>query len=250
VNVKVVAATNANLDAKVRDGSFRADLYARLNPAARLVLPPLRDRIGDLAELMRGFVRKKLASGPDRALLADYMESVGLRTAPHAELCIGKPDEVGHGVRFVLSRQSYAELRAHPWPGNVRELELLLANATVFALADAVGAAQQGRAGAAADTIPIPAKLVRDLLGAAWVADKEENATRLGGLDVRPRAQLRDVARDVERQLYLQLYRSCAGNFTAMARRLLEEDDPSAARKVRLRFNQLGLRVRELDGDE
>ncbi|MEZ4340751.1 MAG: sigma 54-interacting transcriptional regulator, partial [Sandaracinaceae bacterium] len=52
VDVKVIAATNANLEAKVRDGSFRADLYARLNPAARLSLPPLRERLGDLPELM------------------------------------------------------------------------------------------------------------------------------------------------------------------------------------------------------
>src|SRR5690606_18609338 len=51
VDVKVVAATNADLEAKVREGTFRADLYARLNPAARLVLPPLRERMGDLPEL-------------------------------------------------------------------------------------------------------------------------------------------------------------------------------------------------------
>ncbi len=247
VDVKVIAATNANLDAKVRDGSFRADLYARLNPAARLSLPPLRERLTDLPELMRGFVRKKLASGPDRALLVDYMEATGLRGAPHAELVIGKPDEGGAGVRFVLSRQSYAELRAHPWPGNVREVELLLANAVVFALADAVEAAQQGRDHGGAETIPIPAKLVRELLGGAARLEGADEATRAGGFEVRPRKQLRDVARDLERQLFVRLYRETKGDFEAMAARLIEDPDESAARKVRLRFNQLGLRVRDLD---
>ncbi len=247
IDVKVIAATNSNLEARVRDGSFRADLYARLNPAARLVLPPLRERLADLPELLRGFVRKKLASGADRALLADYMEATGLRGAPHAELVIGQPEEGGHGVRFVLSRPSYAELRAHHWPGNVREIELLLANALVFALADAVGAAQRGRAHSGADTIPIPAKLVRELLGSAWRDAAGDGPSREGGFELRPRAQLRDVARDLERQLFVRLYKSTKGDFEAMAERLLEDPDEGAARKVRLRFNQLGLRVRDLD---
>ncbi len=251
VDVKVVAATNADLEAKVREGSFRADLYARLNPAARLVLPPLRQRIADLPELMQTFVRKKLASGADRALLADYMEAAEIPGPPRAQLVIGKPgrEREAHGVRFVLSRQSYSELRGHTWPGNVRELELLLANAIVFALADAVGAAHRGRASANADTIPIPAKLVRELLGAAWKPEDTTPSTTVGGFDVRPRGQLRDVARDLERQLFLQLYRTTRGDFTAMAEQLLEGEDPGAARKVRLRFNQLGLRVREVDAD-
>ena len=248
VDVKVVAATNTDLEAKVRDGSFRADLYARLNPASRLVLPPLRERIADLGELLLSFVKKKFATGADRALLADYMDSVGLEGPPHAELVIAKPEEGrGRGVRFVLSRQSYGELRAHDWPGNVRELELLLANATVFALADAVGAVERGRAGGASETIPIPAKLVRDLLSSGWDPGATgPDSERAGGFEVRPRAQLRDVARDLERQLFVRLYKETGGDFEAMAKRLLEGDDPAAARKVRLRFNQLGLSVRDL----
>ncbi|HJL15716.1 MAG TPA: sigma 54-interacting transcriptional regulator, partial [Sandaracinaceae bacterium LLY-WYZ-13_1] len=140
VDVKVVAATNADLAARVREGSFRADLYARLNPAARLVLPPLRERLHDLPELLRGMLRKKFAAGPDRALLADYMERAGLDGPPRVELALGDPPAEPRGVCFVLSRQSLADLRSHDWPGNVRELELLLANATVFALADAMDA--------------------------------------------------------------------------------------------------------------
>jgi DNA-binding NtrC family response regulator len=247
VDVKVVAATNADLEAKVRAGGFRADLYARLNPAARLVIPPLRERLADLPELLSGFVRKKFASGADRALLADYMESASLEGPPHASLVIGSPGARadGRGVRFVLSRQSYGELREHAWPGNVRELELLIANATVFALADAVGAAEWGRGAGDAATIPIPAKLVRELLGGGAVSASESAVARdEGGFAVRPRKALRDVARDLERQLFERLYRETDGDFDAMARVLIEGEDPSSARKVRLRFNQLGLRVR------
>ena len=243
VDVKVVAATNADLEARVRDGSFRADLYARLNPAARLVLPPLRERLSDLPELLRAFVRKKFAAGADRELLADYMEAVELDGPPHAELVIGRP-EAGRGVRFVLSRGSYAELREHAFPGNVRELELFLANATVFALADAVGAAERGRAAGDPGAIPIPAKLARELLGASWHAPPAER--REGGFSIEPKAGLHEVARDLERQLFERLFRETEGDFAQMAARLLEGDDPSNARKVRLRFNQLGLRAKDL----
>ena len=79
VEVKLVAATNADLRAKVAAGSFRPDLYARLNPSARLVVPPLRERTDDLEELLSVFVRRKLTAGADRALLAEYVESAGIR---------------------------------------------------------------------------------------------------------------------------------------------------------------------------
>ena len=71
--------------------------------------------------------------------------------------------------------------------------------------------------------------------------------TRAGGFTITPRGQLRDVARDLERQLYVRLYRETGGDFDTRAGRLLDGDDPSHGRKVRLRFNQLGLRVRDLD---
>jgi hypothetical protein len=128
----------------------------------------------------------------------------------------------------------------------VRELELFIANATVFALADAVGAAQRGRAAGDARAIPIPAKLVRELLGGGWQSAAQPAERREGGFVLTPRAALRDVARDLERQLFARLFREHDGDFDAMARVLLEGDDPAAARKVRLRFNQLGLRAKDL----
>jgi arginine utilization regulatory protein len=249
VDVKVLAATNVDLEAEVRGGRFRADLYARLNPAARLVLPPLRDRIDDLEVLIQGFVGRAFALGPDRALLAAYAKAAGLEGAPKVRLSVGEPDESeGDDVTFALSAASFEALQAHPWPGNVRELELFVKNAAVFSLSDALGAAERGRGvRGAARTIPIPARLVRELLSGSWAtATKEPQRSEGFSPTITARGSLRDVSRDMERQLYADLFRKTDGDFERMAQALLEGDPKNNARKVRLRFNQLGLRVRDL----
>lgn len=252
VDVKLVAATNSDLERAVREGTFRADLYARLNPAARIVIPPLRERIDDLEELAAGFTRKTFSAGADRALLLRYLEVAGLGGPPCASLVVGRAPaaEPESGVLFVLSRQSLGALRAHRWPGNVRELSMLVANATIFALADALRAAEAGRAATAEAprTIPIPARLVRELLDASW-ADAETGAASPADRfapAVSPQPTLRDAARSLERQLYERLFHETGGDFEAMAARLLEGDPRANARRVRLRFNQLGLRARKL----
>ena len=92
VDVRVVAATHQDLEAKVRDGGFRADLLHRLD-VVRLRLPPLRERRGDVPRLAERFLQRAAArfdAPPKR-----------------------------------LSRQALAQLEAHHWPGNVRELENL-----------------------------------------------------------------------------------------------------------------------------
>lgn len=259
VQVKLVAATNVDLAAAVRAGRFRADLYARLNPAAALSVPPLRERAEDIEHLLKGLLRKVFAAGPNRQLLTQYCDVAGLAGPPHAELIIGRQTgQTGRGVRFVMQPSSLAALRAHPWPGNVRELEMLIGNAAVFALADALSAAERQRAvPEAAATIPIPAKLMRDLLRSSWPAgiavEGERQAADAKGTElslrvtVSPADTLHQVAQDVERQIYAQLHREADGDFSAMARRLLTGKDAGAdsGRRVRLRFNQLGLRVRK-----
>jgi len=84
VNIRVIAATHRDLEALVREGSFRDDLYYRLN-GAHIVLPPLRER-HDLAWLMQRMLREAGAPAPE------------------------------------LSGAAVARLQAHRWPGNLREL--------------------------------------------------------------------------------------------------------------------------------
>jgi DNA-binding NtrC family response regulator len=241
VEVKLVTATNADLPALVAAGSFRADLYARLNPTARFVLPPLRSRVADLEALVAAFVRRAFATGADRALLAEYVAAAGLPQGARVDVAFGRAPANPRQVTFVLNTGSVATMRAHPWPGNVRELALVVGNATVFALADALTAAQRGTGAteAAPRIIPVPSQVIRRLLdGDRPIRDATVS------LAMRARTTLRQVSRDLERQLYEQLYRSSNGDFSAMAKRLLGSGTATAARRVRLRFNQLGLRAR------
>ena len=95
-DVRLIAATNANLETLVEQGRFRTDLYFRLNVFS-IKLPPLRDRPGDVALLTDHYVR---------------------RFAPH----LGKP-----GLR--LDPDVVPVLERYPWPGNVRELQSVLKQA-------------------------------------------------------------------------------------------------------------------------
>jgi transcriptional regulator with GAF, ATPase, and Fis domain len=101
VDVRVIAATNRDLKAAVREGKFREDLYYRL-AVVPLELPPLRERREDiplLAQHLMGRVREQLV------------------------------------VDVSLSRDALAVLETHSWPGNVRELENVLVRAAIMAAA-------------------------------------------------------------------------------------------------------------------
>jgi DNA-binding NtrC family response regulator len=262
VDVKVLAATNADLREAVRHGRFRADLFARLNPAASLTVPPLRERREDLPALVARTVHETFALGPDAALLAAYLRAAGLPAGlpARARLAGVDPLEPGGGaaadaLSFAFSERALAALRLHPFPGNVRELRLLVANACLLSLSDALTAADAGRAAAGeARIVPIPERLVDELLAGSWLAPEEGSRAGTAGAPLgegraawpalSPRAQPRDVARDLERQLYERLYAEADGDFAAMAAQLLTGDPEDNARRVQLRFNQLGLRVR------
>lgn len=248
VDVKLIAATNEDLLSKVQKGLFRADLYARLNPAARLRMPPLRERMVDVPQLLLDLLKRRFAAGPDRALLAAYMEAAEIRGVPRAEVHAARTPTSASGVAFVLTRSSLADIERHAFPGNVRELELFLTNAVVFALTDALEAVEQGRGarGEAARVVPLPSRLVRELLdgGALDASSSKPRGANERAFKVEAMDGLHEVARSLEVQLYTQLFTELEGDFEAMSRAILGRDDPTSARRVRLRFNQLGLRVR------
>ncbi len=100
VNIRVIATSNRDLAAAVKEGAFREDLLYRLN-VVNLRLPPLRERKSDVIALARHFVRKYAAANamPDR--------------------------ELDDSARRALL--------AHPWKGNVRELENTMHRAVLLA---------------------------------------------------------------------------------------------------------------------
>jgi DNA-binding NtrC family response regulator len=99
LDIRVIAATNVDLAARVKDGRFRQDLYYRLN-VFQITLPALRERQDDVAILARHFVKKVCAN-----------ERLPLKT---------------------LDRSALERLSGQAWPGNVRELENTIETAVIM----------------------------------------------------------------------------------------------------------------------
>lgn len=99
VDVRIIAATNRNLDQLMQEGKFREDLYYRLK-VIPIVCPPLRERWDDIEELALHFMRK--------AALASGREVQG------------------------ISAEALEALKAYRWPGNVRQLEWAIERAMVL----------------------------------------------------------------------------------------------------------------------
>jgi len=105
VNIRLIAATNRDLEEAVRKGEFRQDLYYRL-AVVRVTVPPLRERREDIPLLTRHFVQK------------------------HATRCRVKARPI--------SPEALAALASYEWPGNVRELENAIERALVMGASDMV----------------------------------------------------------------------------------------------------------------
>jgi two-component system, NtrC family, response regulator HydG len=106
VDVRLVLATNENLEEKVKRGEFRQDLYYRIN-VVTITQPPLRERIGDIP------------------LLVDhYVEEINRQTGKHVR---------------GFDEESLSVLQRYGWPGNVRELVNVVERAIVLAKSDLIG---------------------------------------------------------------------------------------------------------------
>jgi nitrogen regulation protein NR(I) len=105
VDVRLVAATNRDLEQEIANGTFREDLYYRLN-VVPIRLPPLRERIEDIPPLAHFFLQK-------------YSERLARETT-------------------TLSPQAMEALQAYRWPGNIRELENVIERTLLFADGEAI----------------------------------------------------------------------------------------------------------------
>lgn len=99
VDVRILASTNQDMEARIRDGQFRQDLYYRLNVLG-VTTPPLRERRDDIPLLAAHFLAQTCAE---------------MRLPPK-----------------VLGAEAVACLAEHPWPGNVRELQNFMRRLAVF----------------------------------------------------------------------------------------------------------------------
>ncbi len=244
VDVKLVVATNEDLASLVRQGRFRADLFMRLNPACTVELPPLRERVEDIDGLIAFALERSLQQDHVIELCRELRAAHGL-SGEAVKVALGEVPEPTPGtLAFLLPERSLDLLRRHRWPGNLRELVMTIENAVTFSLAESAssGASPGGRG--RDDVVQLRPKLVRDLLLASVGGEVEEGQGWSVELKVRPHDGLNKVAQDVERQYFTRLYLQEKGDFAGMARVLL--GDTEGARKVQLRFNQLGLKVREL----
>ncbi|HGW6104891.1 TPA: sigma-54 interaction domain-containing protein [Citrobacter werkmanii] len=104
VNVRIIVATNANLEEMVEQRLLRADLYYRINVLS-LTIPPLRERPQDITLLIRHFVQK-------------YAKEFQRR--------------------IILDKACFAALHHHAWPGNVRELENTIIRLMLMAESDVI----------------------------------------------------------------------------------------------------------------
>lgn len=105
VDIRLVAATNCNLEQAVHEGRFRQDLYYRL-AVLKITMPPLRDRKDDIPMLVRHFVQK-------------FAKRSNVKPRP-------------------VSREALACLGNYDWPGNVRELENAIERALVLGSSDVI----------------------------------------------------------------------------------------------------------------
>jgi len=115
INVRIISATHCDLEQRIREGRFRADLFYRL-AVLRLHLPALRERANDIIGLLEWSLKNALAA-------------LGARPHPnlHAEITACAP-----------------LLRRHSWPGNVRELRNLAERLALFLAAEPLQALTPG----------------------------------------------------------------------------------------------------------
>jgi DNA-binding NtrC family response regulator len=99
VDVRLITATNANLEEEVKLGNFRSDLYYRLN-VIPIYIPPLRERKGDTELLIKFFIKK-------------YCDKLGIEEKE-------------------ITQNTLELLTSYPWPGNVRELENTIERAVIL----------------------------------------------------------------------------------------------------------------------
>ncbi len=153
VDARIIAATHRNLEQRIAEGSFREDLYYRLN-VFPIYVPPLRERVEDIPLLAWSFVE-------------EFAKSFGRRIES-------------------VDKESLAALQRYPWPGNIRELRNVLERAMIVStskrLIIPVPTSSPGSIGRSSKLVDVEKEHIRAILeSTAWrVRGNGGAAERLG----------------------------------------------------------------------
>ena len=189
VDVRIVCATNRNLESMVTAGRFREDLYYRLK-GIEIDLPPLRQRPGDIPDLARFFLLR----------VAEERGTSGKQLTPGA----------------------IEALRRYPWPGNIRELENVVRSVTLFTdgeeidvkhLTEYLGAAAIRPAPAVRDASPPEPAQTTVTTAPTTVAGYYETLSGSG-------LSLRELKRQIELECITRALAEAGGNITRAAEKL------------------------------
>src|ERR1044071_161593 len=210
VDVRLITATNRDLEQEIQRGNFREDLYYRLN-VVPLQIPPLRKRTGDIPLLVSHIIKK-------------FNERLKKTISGIAD-------------------DALAALEAHSWPGNIRELENVLERTILFTKGDRIeradlqlaGASEPGHAHGTPASGPIP--LPTGPIATMADDDDDDGAGSQSG-------SLKDIVRAetsrVERELIVKALDETGGNVTQAARLL-----KISRKSLQMKMKEFGLRDKE-----
>lgn len=182
VNIRILATSNRDLQKEVAKGTFREDLYFRLNVIS-LALPPLRERTDELKALAEMFIQK-------------YSKANGLPPRP-------------------LSESALLKLQAHSWPGNVRELENICHRAVLMASGNKIEA-EAIILPSVAGAVPAVAVAPRPVEQPSVPQPERVEAEPQGNGNT-PKHLIGRTVASVERELILETLGHCLGNRTHAA---------------------------------
>ncbi|TXH38067.1 MAG: sigma-54-dependent Fis family transcriptional regulator [Rhodospirillaceae bacterium] len=180
VDIRLVATSNRDMQDEVNKGTFREDLYFRLNVMS-LELPPLRTRPGDIAALAEHFTKK-------------YAEANGV-------------------VIKSIAPEVIDILRSHEWRGNVRELENTMHRAVLLSQSDVLGPEAILLTGGRG----IPVSAIQPGVQAAAIAAQAGKSVPAGASAAGPASLVGKTVAAVERDLIIDTLQHCLGNRTHAA---------------------------------
>ncbi len=214
VNVRLITATNRDLEQEIQRGNFREDLYYRLN-VVPLQIPPLRKRTGDIPLLVQHVIKK-------------FNERLRKNISGIAE-------------------DALAALEGHAWPGNIRELENVLERTILFCKGERIERADLQLSSSTGDTQPPPFVARTATSGTLTPIEDDDGDDEDGVPGEHASAtsgSLKDAVRAetsrVERGLIVKALDETGGNVTQAARLL-----KISRKSLQMKMKELGLRDKE-----